>query len=193
MKKIFCFISAVLWLLLAACGDQNKSVYEACCGAEPTVDSFRINFPTFDSNGNIIDPTSAAKVYIPNIFTTDNSGVSNLFMVFGGLTVVQVLYIRCSDEQGNQLFFDEKFQPNDSGHAWDGLKADGSIYQGSFNYEVKYEFVDGQTRTYTGKACAYDCSHEGFPTDQVPGCFFPAQHDGFGGLDKSLQGYDRCF
>ena len=165
--------------MLTSCKEKNKSTYEGCCGTEATVDSFRIAFPTYDQNGNIIDSTSAAQIYIPNVFTPDGDGINDIFKILKTYNFT--------------LFQSVNILPNDPGYSWNGLKPDGTIYQGSFNYEVEVEFIDGQIKTYIGKACAYTCGEEGFPTGNLPDCFFPDQHDGNGGFDPSLPIDELCF
>ncbi|MFN0173610.1 MAG: hypothetical protein ACKVU0_03090 [Saprospiraceae bacterium] len=193
MKNTLFVLVSLPLLMLPSCKEKNKSIYEGCCGTEATVDSFRIAFPTYDQNGNIIDSTSAAQIYIPNVFTPDGDGINDIFIVFGGPTVKQIVSVLCSNENIDQFFHSVNIMPNDPGHSWDGLKPDGTIYQGSFNYEVEVEFIDGQIKMYIGKACAYICSEEGFPTENLQDCFLPDQHNGNGGLDKSIPSSEECF
>jgi len=54
-------------------------------------------------------------------------------------------------------------------------------------------FIEGQVKTYTGEACAYNCSTEGFPIENLPNCFLPSQHDGNGGIDPSQPFHTECF
>lgn len=192
MKNTLLLATSLLLLTLVSCKDKNKPNYENCCGTEATVDSFRIAFPTFDQDGNIIDSTSEANVYIPNIFITDDSGENNLLMIFSGPGVHVVTEFIIEDENGETLLHEYNFLPNDPGFGWDGLKPDGTRYQGLCSYVAKMKFLDGQSKTYTGKACVYDCVSEGFPIENLPDCLFPSQHDGNGGANPSLP-YNACF
>lgn len=191
-NTLFC-TAAMLLLLLASCKEKNKSIYEGCCGTEPTTASFFISIKLPDAHGNLVDSTINANVFIPNLITNDNDGENDIFLVFSGPTINKVISMDCTDNDGGLLFHRENFQPNDQSNGWNTIKADGTFYQGSFNYEVKVEFIDGQIKTYIGKACAYNCSDEGFPIDKLPNCFIPSQHDGNGGLDPSLPFYTECF
>ncbi|MBC7778237.1 MAG: hypothetical protein H7246_22580 [Phycisphaerae bacterium] len=194
MRSTTFFTAFSALLFLVSCKDKNKTVYEGCCGEDPITDSFFITTKLYDAHGNLVDSTIKANVYIPNIITNDSDGINDIFLVFGGANAIsRVISMNCSSENGAPLFHSENFQPNDPGHSWNGLNTDGTIYQGRFNYEVKIEFVDGQVKTYTGEACAYRCNEEGFPTDHLPNCFFPYQHDGNGGLDLSLPAQTDCF
>jgi hypothetical protein len=193
MKHNTIFYAAVLLLTNLACKD-HPSVYENCCGTEPTTDAFSITVPYTDVNGNLIDSTLKTGVYIPNVFIIDNSGDNNWLNVFSNETVTQVKSVIFSDESGNLLFSKQNVLPNDpAAGGWNGLKSDGSFYQGSFNYVAVVEFIDGQQKTYEGKSCAYHCNDDGFPTGNLPKYAFPSQHNGSGGLDTSLAKSDYCF
>jgi len=194
MRNTLFFAASLLLFAVASCKDKEKSIYEGCCGTEITKDDFFITIPIYDAHNNLVDSTIKAKVYIPNLITNDNDGDNDIFMVFGGPYVIsKVISIDCSDKDGALLFHKENFLPNDPGNGWDGIKPNGMVYQGSFNYEVKVEFVDGQVKTYIGKSCAFSCNAEGFPIDNLQDCFVPAQHDGNGGVDPSLQFPTECF
>lgn len=193
MKYNSFFYAAVLLLTNLACKD-HPSVYENCCGTEPTTDAFFITVSYPDGNGNLIDSTFKTGVYIPNIFIIDDSGGYNWLNVFANETVTQVKSVIFSDESGNLLFNKQNVLPNDpAAGGWNGLKSDGSFYFGSFNYSVVVEFIDGQLKTYEGKSCAYQCNADGFPAGNLPKCAFPTQHNGNGGVDTSLAKSDNCF
>lgn len=187
-------ISAMLLLGFVACKDKKKSVYSGCCGATETSDAFFITTKLYDAHGNLVDSTIKANVYIPNLFTNNNDGDNDIFMVFARAdAVLEVVSFTCSGQDGAVLFHGEKFQPNDPAKGWNGLRPDGTTYQGSFDYEIKMAFVDGQVKTYTGQSCAYNCGEDGFPVDKLPDCFVPSQHDGNGGVDPNLPFPTSCF
>lgn len=194
MRITLLFVANLLLITLVSCKDKNKSIYEGCCGAEITTDSFFISMPFHDDHGNWFDSTIKANVYIPNLITNDNSGENARFTVFtGSYEITKVLSMDCSDKSGNLLFHKENFLPNTPEYGWNGIKTDGTAYQGSFNYEVMVQFVDGQIKTYIGKSCAYSCGEEGFPIDKLPNCFVLTQHDGNGGHEPSLPFPFDCF
>lgn len=186
---------AVLFLtVILSCKEKNRSVYESCCGAEPTEDHFTFPMKLYDANWNLVDSFMEASIYIPNIFIIDNSGDNNFLNVFSNNSVIEIQSILFTDENGELLFSRENVQPNDpAAGGWDGEKSDGTLYKGSFNYKVVVEFLNGQTKTYEGQACAYHCHEEGFPAGNLPNCCFPSQHDGNGGRDEQLPGSGYCF
>lgn len=193
MYRILIHICVLCFVTLVSCKDK-KSNYEGCCGTEPTKDAFFVTISYTDIHGNLVDTMLKAGVYIPNIFIIDNSGENNILNVFGSESVNKVSSVIFTDENGVELFSRANVLPNDpAAGGWDGSRPDGTVYKGSFNYEVVVEFIDGQQKTYLGKACAYHCDDEGFPDDNLPNCAFPSQHDGNGGWDPALAKSDYCF
>ncbi|MBC7778236.1 MAG: hypothetical protein H7246_22575 [Phycisphaerae bacterium] len=159
------------------------------------MDSFFVTAPFWD-HGQWIDSIIEAKVYIPNIIVIDTTGGNQdneMLTLSDGNYVTWILSSVYSDENGQTLFMRDSFLPNTPAEGWGGLKPDGTYYQGVFNYELVAEFIDGQTRTYRGKACAYICHSDDFPTQKLPDCFFQTQHDGNGGIDQNLDTPVNCF
>lgn len=192
MKKIPYFLPLLLFISHFACEKKDSSIYENCCGTTPVADVVDLAVSvdsTFDNKG---------RVYIPNIFTPSTTAtktsVNQLFIIFGGDGVKFIELAKYTDENGEVLFENTLFPPNDPSLSWDGMRGSNStFYYGSFNYEVKVEFVDGQKKTYTGKACSFKCDDAGFPNDNLPDCFFPEQNDGNGTPDANLPQPIDCF
>lgn len=189
MKKLIHIAGFLIFVTAFACEEKSNSIYENCCGTAPTADVVDLNAPwdtTFDNKG---------RVYIPNIFTPNTmTGADDFFIIFGGYGVEFIQSAKYTDESGEVLFEHTLFLPNDLGASWDGMKSsDSTFYYGSFNYEVKVEFVDGQKKTYTGKACSFKCGDAGFPNEKLPDCFFPEQNNGNGAPDSSFPQPINCF
>ena len=193
MRHTHFFTLCLLLLTLISCKDKNKSVYEGCCGTEPTTDAFFLTTKLYDTHGNLVDSTIEAKVYIPNIITNNGDGDSDVFLIFGGFAIKQVISLDILDQEKDLLLHHDNFLPNDPAFGWEGVRSNGTLYQGSFYYEVKVEFINGLVKTYSGKSCAYNCSDEGFPVGNLPKCAVPAQHDGYGGFDPGLPFPEECF
>jgi len=198
MKIIFFAISLTL-LLLTACKDKEKSIYADACGVEPTTDSVLLDSTSagypFDSS-SVHEPYST--VFIPNIFVPDPNNVryiNHRFNIWVGLGFWEVLSMKCLDEDGNVLYQKENYFPDAANfdEGWSGEKPDGTYYYGIFHYECAVKFLDGQTRTYHGTACSYECGDDGFPTERLPDCFFPSNNNGNGGLDPNLPKETSCF
>ncbi|HRI59992.1 MAG TPA: hypothetical protein PK228_09725 [Saprospiraceae bacterium] len=189
MKKLIHITGLLILVAMIACENKSSSMYENCCGTAPVADSVDLNAPwdtTFDNKG---------RVYIPNLFTPNTlTGVDEFFIIFGGNGVKAIESAKYTDESGEVLFEHTLLQANDVGASWNGMRnGDSTFYYGSFNYEVKVEFVDGQKKTYTGKACSFKCGDAGFPNEKLPDCFFPDQNNGNGAPDPSLPQPIGCF
>lgn len=194
MKKTLLFSAVFMQVFFAACKDNN-SIYEGCCGTEATTDTVHISTKMWNEQNMLVDTMVVGSFYIPNIFIPDsniNNYENNAFLMCGR-HVVEIVSIRFTTESGELLFENSDVQHCDTGHFWFGYKPNGEYYYGLFNYEVKVLFIDGQIRTYIGKACAYKCSDKNFPLNNLPNCLFPSQHDGAGGGDPNLPIPDYCF
>ncbi len=190
-------IFVIAFLTFTSCKEKNKSIYENCCGTEATVDSFRFVDPLYDSNGNLIDSTRSGYIFIPNVFVPDNSSIfsqNTEFVIGVGVGTASVISLIFTDVNTDTLFQKENFSPFDpEEESWNGEKANGDLYFGLFNYRIEIELIDGQIKTYIGKACSLNCGDKTFPSNNIPNCFFPSQHDGNGGSDPSLPSSQECF
>ncbi|MBK6995741.1 MAG: gliding motility-associated C-terminal domain-containing protein [Lewinellaceae bacterium] len=90
-------------------------------------------------------------VYIPNIFSPDNSDENNRFTVYADMRgVKQVKLFQIFDRWGNQVFQRENFQPNDPTLGWDGRFRGQDMNPAVFVYYAIVEFIDGQEVLYKG-------------------------------------------
>jgi hypothetical protein len=195
MRNTCFFIALALLLVHISCKEKDKSIYENCCGAAAMVDTVHMVLTWTDDQGGTFDTTVVGKIYIPNIFTpsADQNVENRIFMPFGNEWVKRIVYSKYFSDSGELLFSKENFQVNDTYYAWLGQQADGSLYKGGFNYEISAEYDNGQINTYTGRACAYQCSEIGFPKAQLPDCLFPSQNDGYGSPDITRPQPLECF
>ncbi|MDV7397724.1 gliding motility-associated C-terminal domain-containing protein, partial [Arthrospira platensis SPKY1] len=79
-------------------------------------------------------------VYVPNIFSPNADGLNDLFMVFGGREVRQVLAFQVYDRWGNQLYEGSNFQPNDADYGWDGTYQGRKMDAGVYVFYIQVEF-----------------------------------------------------
>ncbi|MFN0175906.1 MAG: gliding motility-associated C-terminal domain-containing protein [Saprospiraceae bacterium] len=90
-------------------------------------------------------------VYIPNIFSPDNSDENNRFTVYADMRgVKQVKMLQIFDRWGNQVFQRENFPPNDPTLGWDGRFRGQDMNPAVFVYYAIVEFIDGQEVLYKG-------------------------------------------
>ena len=191
MKKLVYVILSLLFIPFHACEKKNNhaAAYDNCCGTAPVADEVTLLFPADSS-------TTIGRIYVPNIFVPDTSagaGQDQFFLVFGNDGVLQIELFRLTSETGEVLHEESHFPASLANAAWHGKKKDGSLYYGSFNYEVKVEFTDGQKKTYSGKACSFECGAGGFPAQNLPECFFPGQNDGEGSPKPDFPYREECF
>ena len=195
MKKLIHIAGLLIVVAMVACEQKSSSIYENCCGTVPTADSVLID-TTGWSSPFVDSLPKYGTIYIPNVFTPDTEGhfsPNAIFLVFGGEGVYAVISEVFTDENGEVMFSRGNFPVNDVFYGWNGVRPDGSIHYGPFNYEVKVRFIDGQEKTYTGKACSFKCNDAGFPGDKLPDCFFPEQNNGNGAPDSSFPQPVNCF
>ena len=97
-----------------------------------------------DSDVILINLVKPRQFYIPNVFSPANDdGNNDIFMIFGGPEVKEILTFQVYDRWGNLVYEHEHFQPNDPTFGWDGT-LDGRLMNAAvFGYYVSIEFVDG--------------------------------------------------
>ncbi len=89
-------------------------------------------------------------VYIPNIFSPNGDGSNDVFMIFGGAGVTNVVSFRIYDRWGELLFEAENFGTNDPEQGWDGTYRGRDLNPGVFVYVAEIEFIDGISIPYKG-------------------------------------------
>ncbi len=197
-------VFAYVALLLGSNCKDEKSIYEDCCGTSPTMDSI------VTTGFHIIRQESVeimARVLVPNIFVPAPPNMDgNMFLPFGaqmnsyimggGAWVNEIRHLVCLDNNGDTLFVRRNFLPNRPELGWDGKKPDGTLFYGSFEYDIAVEFFNGtqpEVRTYKNRACAFKCHDASFPTQVLPDCLFPNQNAGEGWPDKTQPYPKDCF
>lgn len=194
MRNPLLLVAFLLQLALFSCKDPQKNIYEGCCGTEPVTDSIPITITLWDPiKGMLVDSQVVARMYIPNILIPDSSGADNSYFITCGTYVDRIVSAKYFDSSGDLLFERGEYQICDANNSWHGEKAGGGYYYGTFNYQIVVRFENGETKTYSRKACSYKCGDDGFPKEKLPECAFPTQHDGNGGFDPSLYFSEQCF
>ena len=91
-------------------------------------------------------------VYIPNAFSPFNQdGFNDFFYVYSKEGVLaQVQSLQVFDRWGNQVFFNENFEPNEAISGWDGTFRNERMQTGVFVYYAVVEFQDGSTELFKG-------------------------------------------
>ena len=90
------------------------------------------------------------EVYIPNVFSPNNDGHNDIFMIFAGEDVARVKSFITFNRWGESVFERYDFQPNDPTYGWDG-KFRGKVYNSAvFVYMAEVEFIDGEVKLFKG-------------------------------------------
>ncbi|MEM6963851.1 MAG: gliding motility-associated C-terminal domain-containing protein [Bacteroidota bacterium] len=89
-------------------------------------------------------------IYIPNVFTPNDDGMNDRFVVYGGKDVAEILSFRVFDRWGAVVLEHKNFMPNQDEFGWDGYLNDQRMNENVFVYLVEVLFVDGWVERYTG-------------------------------------------
>jgi gliding motility-associated-like protein len=89
-------------------------------------------------------------VYIPNVFSPDNNGINDLFVIFGGSQLVRVRELQIFNRWGEAVFTHFNFPPNDLAFGWDGTHRGQRLDPAVFVYFALLEFLDGSTKLVKG-------------------------------------------
>lgn len=171
-NQIAILLFASILLSFSSCKDKDDdnnpaNPIEGCCG-----------------NPVLEVELGAARLYIPNMFTPNNDGINDIFYPFANAEVEEIETFRIY-ENGKVVYAFPNFPPNNPIFGWDG-KVDGTIKQGVYDYEVTLITTIGESATYFGKVCNYQCTDGIFPVDQAPNCGFGVQHNGEGEFDPTV-------
>ena len=89
-------------------------------------------------------------VFVPNVFSPNNDGINDVFMIFGGPEVLQVKNLKIFNRWGALIFSEENFPTDDPNYGWNGIYKNKPVNPGVFVYHFEIEFLDGFTKTYQG-------------------------------------------
>ncbi len=90
------------------------------------------------------------RIYIPNAFSPNNDGINDIFMVFAGQDVKEILSFKIFDRWGELIIEHRRFQPNSPAKGWDGTFRNKPMDSGVFVYVIEVEFFDGNLDIYKG-------------------------------------------
>jgi gliding motility-associated-like protein len=89
-------------------------------------------------------------VYFANIFSPNNDGHNDFFMVQASRGVKKVKVFQIFDRWGNRLFSQSNFLPDDPSHGWDGAFNGKVVSPGTYIYMAEIEYLDGETEIKQG-------------------------------------------
>lgn len=89
------------------------------------------------------------KAYIPNVFSPNDDGINDVFMVLTGC-VREVKKMLIFDRWGEKVFEESNTPPNDPLYGWDGNFRGKPMNPDVFVYYIIVELYDGTEKTYKG-------------------------------------------
>ncbi|MFT5438029.1 MAG: gliding motility-associated-like protein, partial [Ulvibacter sp.] len=90
------------------------------------------------------------RVFIPNVFSPNDDGLNDYFMIYGGPDVKIVRSFNIYDRWGANVFSATNFTPDDFQARWDGRYLGEKASPGVYTYFAEIEFVDGRTEILAG-------------------------------------------
>ena len=97
-----------------------------------------------------VDVDLNRNVFIPNIFSPDNDGANDRFIIHGGQGVVGVKTFKIFDRWGELIWERNNFNTDDPEQGWDGTFRGQNVNPGAFIYFAEVEFIDGASIVYQG-------------------------------------------
>jgi len=90
--------------------------------------------------------------YVPNAFSPNGDGVNELFRVFPGPSVTEILRLAVYDRWGGEVFLRENVDPTSELDAWNGTRPGGrSPSVGVYVYELQVRLFNGEVIRTAGE------------------------------------------
>jgi len=89
-------------------------------------------------------------IFIPNVFTPNDDGNNDVFIIHGGIDVEKIHVLKIFNRWGEQIFEQTNIQPNDYSVGWDGFFKGEKMNPAVFVYFAEIEFRDGFKIIYRG-------------------------------------------
>ena len=90
------------------------------------------------------------EVFIPNVFSPNDDGINDRFLVFTNQFINEIREISIFDRWGNMVFQKFNVPSNDPAFGWDGTMKEKPFNPAVFAYKVIIDFPDGNRRSYYG-------------------------------------------
>ena len=91
------------------------------------------------------------RLYVPNVFSPNDDGVNDRFVIYAGANVSSIISFRVYDRWGGAIFSRENIAPNDSQFGWDGNYRGKPVSPGVYLYSLQIELKDGSILTKSGE------------------------------------------
>jgi gliding motility-associated-like protein len=90
------------------------------------------------------------EVFIPNVFSPNNDGQNDIFMIFAGDDVQKVNSFIVFNRWGETMFEVYNFQPNSPAYGWNGTHRSREMNTGVYVFLAEVEFIDGEVVMFKG-------------------------------------------
>ena len=90
------------------------------------------------------------QVYAPNVFSPNDDGINDRFMILGGEDLQDVVSLQIFDRWGNLLYEGKNHNPNDYFQGWDGWSRGREVGEGVYVYTALLLLEDGKERRLSG-------------------------------------------
>lgn len=98
----------------------------------------------------IISVDKDRNIYIPNAFSPDGNGNNDIFQVYSGVGVREILVLRVYDRWGEQVYEGNNISPFDNKTGWNGIFKGQAMNPAVFVYYTEVLFVDNERKEYAG-------------------------------------------
>ncbi|MBX2871663.1 MAG: gliding motility-associated C-terminal domain-containing protein [Saprospiraceae bacterium] len=90
------------------------------------------------------------EVYAPNVFSPNDDGINDRFMILGGEDLQSVVKLQIFDRWGNLLYEGQDLEPNNYFDGWDGWSRGKELGNGVYVYTAILLLEDGKERRISG-------------------------------------------
>jgi|GEM_PF-3362827 len=90
------------------------------------------------------------EAYLPNVFSPNDDGHNDVFTIYAGGDVEQVLEMKIFDRWGGMKFVYYNFPPNDPAYGWDGKFKGKELDSAVFVVRALVRFKDGTEKLFLG-------------------------------------------
>ncbi|MEZ4919744.1 MAG: gliding motility-associated C-terminal domain-containing protein [Saprospiraceae bacterium] len=102
----------------------------------------------------VVGVSKNRKVYAPNIFSPNDDGFNDRFMIFGK-AVQEIKLLEVYDRWGTKLFVGEHLEPNNENQGWDGTYRGEQLNPAVFAWLAIVVFDDGEEVVLAGDVTLY--------------------------------------
>jgi gliding motility-associated-like protein len=89
-------------------------------------------------------------VFVPNVFSPNQDGQNDVFMIFSGKDVLKINSFQVFNRWGEPVFEQFNFLPNNPAHGWNGWYRGRPCNNAVFVWFAEIAFVDGEVLLFKG-------------------------------------------